>query len=802
MADTGGRALYLAWRPRRFDDVVGQHHVVQTIRNAVRNGTIAHAYLFSGPRGTGKTSMARLLFKAVNCLRPIDGGPCETCAICTSANEGRALDLIEMDAASNRGIDDIRDLRDKINYAPADARYRVYILDEAHQLTQAAWDALLKTLEEPPPHAILVLATTESHKVPATVVSRCQRFDFHRISAVDIRERLAMIAQEEGVEVESTVLSWLARAARGGLRDAISLLDQLRAFAGDRIDAASARDVLGLAGLETVRPFLEALQEDRPGDALEELNGSLERGADLRVYAADVVTYLRALLLLRYGASTTLRTELPAEEVTWLEEQATSWEAGRLRRLVGGFGEAMARFRDPTQLLIQIELTLLGGWDAPDTTVAGRSTARASRPHSAERASPSRSTTPDEPRSDFELRVPPRRTAPGEQGGRSARERPAGFGSSTAPIEAPLPGGGSTAADGSAGAAVTRGPASRWSESDLDVAPPRSAATGAAVSEGTASATAQVGGASRASAATHASAALAAPAPARPPAPMPEDYPLDEDSFESDEAWTPPELLETSSCSASAGHTSATDNLAPSRESTEREPAVDVSGNGSSTNGASGASPLADGSTTGGTPAVPGGVPGDGKPRSKWDGMGVGGTTVRAHWETDDDDDTSVVRIVVDAPPPPPVPTAGYPSGGRDSAVSTGTPEDVAAGTPALRFDDLHARWSEIRDELAGTRLDRIMLKTCEIVGVEGQVLVVQIGRGHTRLLEGKQRELKRDLAGILGCTADLCFIDDSTPYTPPDPMSAPPTPSLPTQDPVIQAGLRYFGGPLERIDD
>ena len=167
VADTSGRALYLVWRPRRFDDVVGQPHVVRTIRNAVRNGTIAHAYLFSGPRGTGKTTMARLLFKAVNCLQPIDGGPCEQCAICTSANEGRALDLIEMDAASNRGIDDVRDLRDKINYSPAEARYRVYILDEAHQLTQAAWDALLKTLEEPPPHAILVLATTESHKVPA-----------------------------------------------------------------------------------------------------------------------------------------------------------------------------------------------------------------------------------------------------------------------------------------------------------------------------------------------------------------------------------------------------------------------------------------------------------------------------------------------------------------------------------------------------------------------------------------------------------------------------------------------------------
>ena len=367
MAGTSDRALYLAWRPRTFDDVVGQSHCVQTLRNAVKNGTLAHAYLFSGPRGTGKTSMARLLFKAVNCLESRDGTACESCALCTSANAGRALDLIEMDAASNRGIDDVRELRDKINYAPAEARYRVYILDEAHQLTQPAWDALLKTLEEPPPHAILVLATTEAHKVPATVLSRCQRFDFHRISATEIRDQLARIAQREGLEVEPTVLSWLARAARGGLRDAISLLDQLRAFSEDRIGADVAREVLGLAGLETVRPFLEALEEDRAGDALEELNTALERGTDLRVYVGDALAYLRALLLLRYGAGPSLRAEFPAEEIKWLEQRATEWEAGRLRALVGGFGDALARFREPTQLLVQVELVLLTGLEAPDS---------------------------------------------------------------------------------------------------------------------------------------------------------------------------------------------------------------------------------------------------------------------------------------------------------------------------------------------------------------------------------------------------------------------------------------------------
>ncbi len=360
------RALYLAWRPRTFADVVGQQHVVQTIRNAVLQGTLAHAYLFAGPRGTGKTTMARLLFKAVNCLDPRDGAPDERCAICVSANEGSALDLIEMDAASNRGIDDVRDLRDKINYAPGEARYRVYILDEAHQLTQPAWDALLKTLEEPPPHAILVLATTEAHKVPATVLSRCQRFDFHRISAVDIRDRLAAIARQERIDVEPTVLAWLARAARGGMRDAIGLLDQLRAFSSDRIDAAEAREVLGLAGLETIRPFLLALEDDRPGEAVEELSAAVERGTDLRVYVSDALAYLRALLLLRYGARSALLVDFPTEEIAWLEERVTAWEAGRLRALVGGFGDAMARFRDPGQLMIQVELILLAGQDPPD----------------------------------------------------------------------------------------------------------------------------------------------------------------------------------------------------------------------------------------------------------------------------------------------------------------------------------------------------------------------------------------------------------------------------------------------------
>src|SRR5919199_4212451 len=222
---TDRRVLYRRWRPSRFEDVVGQEHVTRTLRNAVKLGRIGHAYLFTGPRGTGKTSVARILYRAVNCLNPDDGEPDNPCPICESALEARAMDLVEIDAASNRGIDDMRDLRDKVAYRPNEGRYRVYIIDEAHELTPQAWDAFLKTLEEPPPHAIFVLATTEAHKVPATIVSRCQRFDFRRHSYEATREHLRHVAAAEGLEIEEPVVDRLARAARGGMRDALSLLE-------------------------------------------------------------------------------------------------------------------------------------------------------------------------------------------------------------------------------------------------------------------------------------------------------------------------------------------------------------------------------------------------------------------------------------------------------------------------------------------------------------------------------------------------------------------------------------------------
>lgn len=363
------RALYLRWRPLDFEDVVGQEHVVRTLRNAVRSGTPAHAYLFAGPRGTGKTSLARILFRAVNCLSPRDGSPCGTCQACCLALEGRTMDLVEIDAASNRGIDDIRELREKVAFAPSDVRYRVYIVDEAHELTAAAWDAFLKTLEEPPPHAIFVLATTEAHRVPATIVSRCQRFDFRRIRPAAIRERLAVIAEREGIAADAAALDRLARMARGGLRDAISLLEQAAAFSTGRVDLEALREALGLADPRFVRRLVEAIARRDASAALELLVAASEEGYDLRLLAEDMAAFLRAILFTSEGAARALAAELSADDLAWAEQLAGRWEGGSVRQLLREIVEALARIRDGVQFQLAFELAVLGAAAGPAETL-------------------------------------------------------------------------------------------------------------------------------------------------------------------------------------------------------------------------------------------------------------------------------------------------------------------------------------------------------------------------------------------------------------------------------------------------
>ena len=299
---TSSQVYYRKWRPQTLTDLVGQEPVARTIRQAINRGRIAHAYLFCGPRGTGKTSTARILSKAVNCLDPQEGEPCNNCRMCVAVNEGRAMDLVEIDAASNRGIDEIRNIRDKVNYAPVEATHKVYVLDEAHMLTDAAADALLKTLEEPPSHVIFILATTEPHRLASTIISRCQRFDFRRIAPAVMVERLAQICQAEGIEAESAALSAITRQAAGSLRDAENLLEQAVTSFGSPLTLQQVNLLLGLTADERVRDLVVHILRGEVANSLTLLNTIASEGSDLKQLHRQMVDELRNMLLIKSGA--------------------------------------------------------------------------------------------------------------------------------------------------------------------------------------------------------------------------------------------------------------------------------------------------------------------------------------------------------------------------------------------------------------------------------------------------------------------------------------------------------------------
>lgn len=298
--------FYRKWRPRRLDEVVGQEVIAQTLRNEVTMDRIAHAYLFCGPRGTGKTSTARIMAKAVNCLTPEDGEPDNKCGVCCSINEGRAIDLVEIDAASNRGIDDIRNLREKVHFVPNETRYKIYIVDEVHMLTKEAFSALLKTLEEPPGHVIFVLATTEVHKIPLTIISRCQRFDFRRIPLDTIAARLAQLCRDEAVEADEGGLLMLARTADGSLRDAENLLEQALVSYGSPLREKQVRDLLELDTDERALELVGHVLGKDVRDGLGLINDMVADGGDLRQLHRGATEYLRGALLLKSGAGSTL----------------------------------------------------------------------------------------------------------------------------------------------------------------------------------------------------------------------------------------------------------------------------------------------------------------------------------------------------------------------------------------------------------------------------------------------------------------------------------------------------------------
>ncbi len=352
------QALYRKWRSQTFDEVIGQRHVTQTLVNALKLNRIAHAYLFSGPRGTGKTSTARLLAKAVNCLAAsVEERPCNRCTICTAVNEGRLLDLIEIDAASNTGVDDIRDLRDKVNFRPNEARYKIYIIDEVHMLSKSAFNALLKTLEEPPEHVIFVLATTEPEKIPPTITSRCQRFDFRRIKLADIIDRLAFIVQQEGLQAEPAALEYIARQGGGSMRDAISLLDQLTAYGTETITLELVQRVLGTVASQSVAELVDALLARDTAAGLDVINRLVADGADPRQLAHEIVEYLRALMLVKLGNGGHLLT-LPEEALQRITQQAARGDARQIVRAASLFNQALVEIKTGLLDIPQLPLEL------------------------------------------------------------------------------------------------------------------------------------------------------------------------------------------------------------------------------------------------------------------------------------------------------------------------------------------------------------------------------------------------------------------------------------------------------------
>lgn len=353
-------ALYRKWRPTSFEEVRGQDHIVKTLKNQINSGRIGHAYLFCGTRGTGKTSIAKIFARAVNCEHPVDGSPCGECSMCRQIAEGASLNVVEIDAASNNGVENIRDIREQVQYPPTDGRYRVYIIDEVHMLSIGAFNALLKTLEEPPSYVIFILATTEVHKIPITILSRCQRYDFKRISIDTIAGRLAELTQAEQIDVDDRALRYVARAADGSMRDALSLLDQCVAFHfGEKLTYDNVLEVLGAVDNRVFGKLFQAVLASDTKACIREIEEMIIQGRDLSQLVNDFVWYMRNLLIAKTTDEPGDMLDMSEENLAVLKEEATGVDTETLMRYIRIFSELSGQLRYASQKRILVEIAFI-----------------------------------------------------------------------------------------------------------------------------------------------------------------------------------------------------------------------------------------------------------------------------------------------------------------------------------------------------------------------------------------------------------------------------------------------------------
>ncbi len=355
-------ALYRKFRPQRFDDVCGQEHIVTTLRNQINTGRMGHAYLFCGTRGTGKTTIAKIFARAVNCESPVNGSPCGECPTCRSIAEGKSLNVVEIDAASNNSVENVRQIIDEVAYPPVEGKYKVYIMDEAHMLTEGARNALLKTLEEPPSYVIFILATTEAHRIPITIMSRCQRYDFKRIAIDVIAARMKQLTDEEGIEVEDKAIKYVAKAADGSMRDGLSLLDQCIAFEfGHKLTYDKVLDILGAVDTSVFERFLDHLLADDVKGSMALIEEVVMQGRELTQFVTDFIWHLRNLMLLKNSDDGDMENLLnvSAERLETMKAQAARTDINMIFRYIDVFSELSSRLRYSTQKRITLEMYVI-----------------------------------------------------------------------------------------------------------------------------------------------------------------------------------------------------------------------------------------------------------------------------------------------------------------------------------------------------------------------------------------------------------------------------------------------------------